>query len=82
MSALAIWLAYSPDMNPQENVWAWAEKKVRLVENEDSKRMTFDAFKSHLLIACAAYPSSGKLVRSMAKRMRPVIENKGGMIKY
>ena len=55
---------------------------MRFIENEDSKRMTFDDFKRHLLKACAAYPGSGKLVRSMAKRMRLVIENKGGMIKY
>ena len=69
-------------MNPQENVWAWAEQQVRFIEHEDSKRMTFHDFKKHLLKACAAYPGSGKLVRSMAKRMRLVIENKGGMIKY
>ena len=82
VTVLPNWPAHSPDLNPQENVWAWAEKKVRLIENEDSKRMSFDAFRSHLLRACAAYPTSSKLVRSMAKRMRLVIENKGGMIKY
>ena len=35
MSVLPNWVAHSPDMNPQENVWAWAEKKLRLIENED-----------------------------------------------
>ena len=82
MSVLPNWVAHSPDMKPQDNVWAWAEKKLRLIENEDPTHKSFDAFRAHLLKACASYPSSGKLAPSMANRMRLVIDNKGGMIKY
>ena len=31
------WPGYSPDLNPQEHVWAWAEKKLK--ENEDQQRL-------------------------------------------
>ena len=73
---------YSPDLNPQENVWAWAEHAVRKIEDQDSDNMSFNDFKVHVLKGCKAYTGGGKLVPSMATRMGLLIEAKGGMIKY
>ena len=71
------WPKYSPDLNPQENVWAWAEPKLRLLEKP---RDSFGKFEKNVLKAVRAYPSAAKLVGSMAKRCRLVEEAKGGMI--
>ena len=76
------WPKYSPDLNPQENVWAWAETAIRAIEDQDSKKISFDAFKVHIIKGCKAYTGSEKLIPSMAKRMRLLIAAKGGMIKY
>ncbi len=29
ISVLPRWPKYSPDLNPQENIWAWAETRLR-----------------------------------------------------
>ena len=41
VSVLPKWPKYSPDLNPQENVWAWAEKKLSEGEKSNSP---FEAF--------------------------------------
>ena len=82
VSVLPNWPKYSPDLNPQENVWAWAEHAVRKLEDQDSDSMSFNDFKVHVLKGCKAYTGGGKLIPSMAKRMILLIEAKGGMIKY
>ena len=71
------WPKYSPDLNPQENVWAWAEPKLRALEKSGD---TFEKFEKHVLTAVRAYPSSSQAVGSMAKRCKLVEEAKGGMI--
>ena len=75
---LPSWPKYSPDLNPQENVWAWAEKELRTLEKDGD---TFETFRKRALKACKSYPSSKKLVGSMAKRIAAVIAAKGAMIK-
>ena len=58
----------------QENVWSWAEEKLREDErNEDS----FEVFQSRVLTACKAYPFGKKLVGGMAKRMQLLVDKKG-----
>ncbi len=79
ITTLPKWPAYAPELNPQENVWPWAETKLRQIEGDDGDA-TFDAFKQHVLAACRAYPSYGKLVGSMEKRIARCIANKGGPI--
>ena len=77
LSCLPKWPGYSPDLNPQENVWAWAEETLR----DDEKDMdSFEAFQKRVLKSCRAYPFGGKLVGSMAKRMKLLLEKEGANI--
>ena len=68
------WPGYSPDLNPQENVWAWAEPDLR--ENE-KLRDTFEVFQERLLKTCKAYPHGRKLMDGLPKRMRLVVDREG-----
>ena len=77
ITILAGWPKYSPDLNPQENVWAWAEPHLRKLEKNGD---TFDTFKKRVLKAVCSYPSSRKLVASMAKRCALLLERKGAML--
>lgn len=71
------WPKYSPDLNPQENVWAWAEE--RLCESERPQD-SFEVFQRRAVVACNEYPFATKLVGSMAKRVRLVLERGGASI--
>ena len=71
------WPKYSPDLNPQENVWAWAEPKLRQLEKPGE---SFETFRKKALKAVLAYPAAEKLVGSMAKRCRMVIDAQGAML--
>ena len=77
ISLLPGWPKYSPDLNPQENVWAWSEPYVRTLERN---RDNFSTFQKKTLKAVRKYPSGEKLVGSMAKRCRLVVEKEGAMI--
>ena len=78
ISTLQHWPKYSPDLNPQENVWAWAEEDLRKAEKDGD---TFEVFRQRVVKSVRAYPAAGKIVGSMAKRMKGVIKGKGAMIK-
>ena len=66
-------------MNPQENVWPWAEQHLRELADDD---YTFEDFQSDVLQAIKDFPtvSAKKLVPGMAKRMRMLDIEKGGPI--
>ena len=78
VKALPNWPPYSPDMNPQENVWPWIEKNVRKIEARDD---TFANFKNKLQRVHSRYPNAESLVASMPKRIAECIERKGAMTK-
>ena len=77
IQVLANWPAYSPDLNPQENVWPWIEKHLR-----DAEQMgdSIGVFKQRITRAAAAYPNAERLVASMSKRMRECVHRQGAMI--
>ena len=70
---------YSPDLNPQENVWGWVEQALR---KEEKKSDTFKAFCTKLLRVARRYPSAQSLVGSMQQRLAEVVAQKGAMTKY
>jgi len=77
IATLPKWPKYSPDLNPQENVWAWAEDKLRELETNDN---SFLVFQKLCLKAVGQYPAKEKLIGSMAKRVRMLLERQGAML--
>ena len=74
---LPAWPSRSPDLNPQENVWAWVEDRLRKVEK---KQDTFSVFKRRIVELAKAYPNKEALIPSMAKRVAKCIRRKGANI--
>jgi len=77
MKVLPEYPPYSPDLNPQENVWPWAEKELRKL---GTPRDTFETFQKKAQQAICNYVSPEKLVASIAKRCRRCLEKHGEMI--
>lgn len=71
------WPKYSPELNPQENVWPWAEKELRRLEKKSD---TFQTFQKNVERAVQNYKSGNKLVGSMTKRCRQCIDRRGDML--
>ena len=68
------WPSHSPDLNPQENVWAWAQRELRKTEK---RRDSVATFKRRIVDVARRYLSSAKLVPSMAHRVAICIKRKG-----
>ena len=79
LQPMASWPKYSPDLNPQENVWSWVEQALR---REEQKSDTFEVFCRKLLRVWKRYPGAAALIPSMQKRMQEVLRCKGGMTKF
>ena len=81
VTVLPGWPSYSPDLNPQENVWSWAEPHLRSIELASD---TFGDFQIKVMRAVSAYPieSGAKLIPTIGKRLAEVIEKKGAALEY
>ena len=79
LQVLPGWPKYSPDLNPQENVWSWVEDALRQAEERSD---TFEMFCRKMLLVARRYPGGGALIPSMAERVEKVLSLKGGMSGY
>jgi transposase len=71
------WPAHSPDLNPQENVWAWAETHLR---KKEKKNDLLSTFKRRVAESCKKHPSKEVLVSSMSARIAECARRRGANI--
>jgi hypothetical protein len=71
------WPKYSPDLNPQEQVWSWAEPQLRRLETGADG---FSDWHKKVLKAVHAYPAKEKLIPSMARRCTALVARSGAML--
>ena len=79
VSLLVGWPGNSPDLNPIENLWAWARAEVDAMGCK-----TFQEFKKCVFSTLKNVPEKllGSQLGSMGKRVRACIENEGDKTKY
>ena len=71
------WPPHSPDLNPQENMWAWAEPRLR---KEEKSSDSFSVFKRRVLAVCKKYPAPEKLVPGVAERVATCLARRGAHV--
>lgn len=78
ISILPGWPKYSPELNPQENVWPTAEKNLRKKECDGGE--TFEQFQKFALAAVREYEGAKNLVGGMVNKIEQCIMTKGSFI--
>ncbi len=68
-------MAPGPKVGP--DLWSWAEPELRRLETD---RDSFEVWQKKLQKAVDAYPSKGKLVGSMARKVKKTLAAGGGPI--
>ena len=79
IEVLPNWPAYSPDLNPEENIWPWVLRQLR---NRTHYTTSFAAFKAKVLSLVRAFPGKEKLTVPMTARLQLCIEWQGAMTKF
>ena len=79
INALPDWPPYSPDLNPQENVWPWLGKALR---KEEAYSDSFATFRSRLTRLATKYPNPESLIASMPERISDCLKKGGSMTKF
>ena len=77
LRVLPNWPAHSPDLNPQESMWAWAEPRLRKAEK---KADSFAVFKRRVIAVCKKYPAPQKLVLGLAQRIATCVARRGAHV--
>ena len=72
------WPKYSPELNPQENVWPRSE--IALRHKEGPKGTTFENFKKLAVEAVEEYKGAKNLIGGMVERIEQCVTSKGTFI--
>lgn len=75
---LSGWPKYSPELNPQENVWPIAERILRKKEGNGGE--SFEQFQKWVLESVRAYPGKKNLVGAMVNKVEECLETHGQYI--
>ena len=75
---LAGWPKYSPELNPQENVWPKAENALR--DKEGNGGHSFERFQQFALDSVKEYVGAKNLIGGMVNRVQECIATKGSFI--
>ena len=78
ITILSAWPKYSPELNPQENVWPRSE--ILLRHKEGSKGTTFENFKKLAVEAVEEYKGAKNLIGGMVGCIEQCIATKGTFI--
>ena len=78
IEVLAGWPKYSPELNPQENVWPKAENALR--DKEGNGGHSFERFQQFALDSVKEYVGAKNLIGGMVNRVQERIATKGSFI--
>ena len=72
------WPKYSPELNPQENVWPIAENMLRKKEGKGGQ--SFEQLQQWVLESVKAYPVKKNIVSAMARKVQECLDSRGHYI--
>ena len=78
IEVLSSWPKYTPELNPQENVWPVAENTLRAKEGDGGE--TFEVFKTFVVKSVQEYPGAKNIVGGMVVKIDECLKTKGSYI--